>query len=49
MINGQNLFDRPVKNNLKTYGSIQKIPLGQGYDYTTDCLLDYNYFQNYFR
>ena len=49
MINGQNVFDRPVKNNLKTYDSIQKIPLGQGYDYTTDCLLDYNYFKNYFR
>ena len=45
----QNFFDQPVKNNLRTYGSIREIAIGQGYDYTTGCLLDYNYFKNYYK
>ena len=27
MISGQNFFDQPVKNDLRTYGSIQKIAM----------------------
>ena len=46
-IDGQNIFDQPVKNNLRTYDNIRKIAIGQGDDYTTACLLDYNYFINY--
>ena len=42
MIDGQNLFDQPIRNNLITYDSIRKIGTGQGDDYTTNCLLDYN-------
>ena len=49
MIDGQNLFDQPVKNNLRTYDSIWKIATGQGGNYTTGCLLDYNYFKNYYK
>ena len=46
MIDGQNFFDQSVRNNLTTYDSIWKIATGQGQgeDYTTGCLLDYNYF-----
>ena len=29
MIHGQNFFDQPVKNNLRTYDSIRRIPTGQ--------------------
>ena len=29
MIDGQNFFDQPVKNDLRTYYSIQKIATGQ--------------------
>ena len=29
MINEQSLFDHPLKNDLKTYNSIQKIATGQ--------------------
>ena len=47
MIDGQNLFDQPVNNNLITFDSIRKIAAGQGDDYTTACLLDYNYFKNH--
>ena len=41
MIDGQNLFDHPVKNDLRTYDNIQKTATGQEDDCTTDCLLDY--------
>ena len=49
MIDGQNFFDQPVKKNLKTYDNIRKIETGQGDDYTTGCLLDYNYFSEYYK
>ena len=44
MINGENFFDQPIKNNKVTYDNIRKIATGQGDDYTTVCLLDYPYF-----
>ena len=44
MINGENYFDQPIKNNKVTYDNIRKIATGQGDDYTTGCLLDYPYF-----
>ena len=44
---GLYFFDHPVKNNSKTYDNIQMIALGEGDDYTTRCLLDYNYFNKY--
>ena len=49
MTDGRNFFDQNVKNNLRTYDDIQKIATGQGDDYTTDCLLDYTYFKNYYK
>ena len=47
MIDGQSFFHQPVKNNWITFDNIQKIAIGQGHDYTTACLSDYNYFNNY--
>ena len=44
MIDGQNFFDQPVRNDLITYDNIQKIATGQGDDYASGFLLDYNYF-----
>ena len=41
MIIGENFSDQPVKDNKVTYENIRKIATGQGYDYTTGCLLDY--------
>ena len=42
-------FDQPVKNNKVTYENIRKIATGEGDDYTTGCLLDYNYFKKYYK
>ena len=47
MIDGQNLFDQPVKNDIRTYDNIRKIASGQGSDYTTNSLLDYPHFKEY--
>ena len=44
MIDGQNFFDQPVKSNLRTHDNIRKID-----DCTTSCLLDYNYFNKYYK
>ena len=46
VINGENFFDQPIKNNKITYDNIRKIATAQGDDYTTGCLLDYPYFAN---
>ena len=44
----KNFFDQPIKNDIKTYDNIPKILTSQGDDYTTGCILDYNYFiKNY--
>ena len=45
MIHGRNFFDQPIKNNIKTYENIRKIVTDRADDYTTGCLLDYNYFK----
>ena len=34
VINGENFFDEPIKNNKVTYENIRKIATGQGDDYT---------------
>ena len=43
MINGENFFDQPIKNNKVTYEN-REIATSQADDYTTGCLLDYSYF-----
>ena len=47
MIDGK--FFWSVKNDERTYYNIRKIATGQRNDYTTDCLLGYVYFKNYYK
>ena len=49
MINGENFFDQPIKNNKVTYENIRKIAIGKGDDYSTCCLLDYPYFKDNYK
>ena len=49
MINGENFFDQPIKNNKITNENIRKIATGQGDDYTAGCLLDYPYFMDTYK
>ena len=41
-------FDQPIKKVTKTDDNIRKITTGQGDDYTTGCLPDYNCFKKYY-
>ena len=49
MINDKNFFDQPIKNDMKTYKNTREIATGQGDDYETGCLLDYNYFKKHYK
>ena len=49
MIDRKNFYDQPIKNYIKTYDNIRKIATAQGDDYTTGCLLDYNYFKKNYK
>ena len=40
-------FNQQGRNSLRTNDIIKKAATGQGDDYTSNCLLDYNYFKNY--
>ena len=43
-------MDKPfLISHLTTYDNIWKIATGQGDDYTTDCLLDYPYFKDFYK
>ena len=49
-----NIFKNLCKNlcssyNFINYDNIRKIATGKGDDYTTGCLLHYNYFKNYYK
>ena len=43
----KNFFDQPVKKD--KYDNIPKIATGQEGGYSTGCLLDYNFFNNYYK
>ena len=49
MINGENFFDQPIRDNNVTYENIRKTATRQGDDYTTGCLLDYPYFKDNYK
>ena len=49
MINRENSFDQPVKNNKVTYENIRKVSTGEGDDYATGCLIDYPYFKDSYK
>ena len=49
MIDGKNVFDETVKNDLRKYENNQKITTDQGDNSTTGSLLHHPYFKNYCR
>ena len=46
LIDGRNFFDQPINDQIKKYDEIRKIATGKEDDYTTCCLLDYQYFKD---
>ena len=49
IINGKNFFDQPIDSDIKRYEEIRKLTTEQSEDYTTGCLLDYDYIKNHYR
>ena len=49
MINGENFFDQPIKNNKVSHENIRKVATGKGDDYATGCLLVYPYINDTYK
>ena len=49
IINGKNFYVQPIDSDIKRYEEIRKLITGKGEDYTTECLLDYQYIKNHYR
>ena len=47
-MNGRNFYDQHINDLVKQYEQIRKTATGQGDDYTTGCLLDYQYFKDHY-
>ena len=45
----KNFFDQSIGSDIKRYKEIRKLTTGQGEDYTTGCLLEYEYIKNHYR
>ena len=48
LIDGRNVYDQPINDLKKQYNEIRKTATGQGDDYKTGCLLDYQYFKDHY-
>ena len=48
LIDGKNFYNQPINDLLKEFDEIRKTVTGQGDDYTTGCLLDYQYFKDHY-
>ena len=49
LTDGRNFYDQPINDLIKQYDEIRNIATGKGDDYTTGCLLDYQYFKNHYK
>ena len=49
IINEKSFYNGPIDSDIKRYEEIRKLTTGQGEDYITGCLLDYDYIKNHYR
>ena len=49
LIDCRNFNDQPINDQIKKNDEIRKIATGKSDDYTTGCLLDYQYFKNHYK
>ena len=49
LIDGRNFYDQPINDQIKKHDEIGKIATGKGDNYTTGCLLDYQYFKDHYQ
>ena len=48
LIDGRNFYDQPINDSVKQYDELKMTATGQGDDYTTGCLLDFQYFKDHY-
>ena len=48
LIDGRDFYDQPINDQIKKYDEIRKIATETGDDYTTGCLLDFQYFKDHY-
>ena len=48
LIDGRNFYDQPINDSVKQYDELKKTATGQGDDYTTGCLLDFQCFKDHY-
>ena len=49
IIDGRNFYDNPIESDIEKYRKLKEVMIGKGEDYTTGCLLDYNYFKEHYK
>ena len=49
LTDGRNFYDQLTNDQIKIYDEIRKTATGKGDDYTTGCLLDYQYFKDHYQ
>ena len=49
IINGKDFYDQPIDSDIKQNEQFRKLTTVLGEDYTTGCLLDYDYIKNRYR
>ena len=49
LIDDRKFYDQSLHDQIKKYDEIRKITTEKGDDYTTGCLLDYQYFRNHYQ
>ena len=49
IISGKNFYYQATDSDMKRYEEIRKLTTGEGEDYTTGCLLGYNYVKSHYR
>ena len=49
IIDGRNFYDNPIESDIEKYRELKKVMIGKGEDYTTESLLDFNYFEKHYK
>ena len=49
IIDGRNFYDNPIESDIEKSRELKKVMIGKEEDYTTGSLLDFNYFDKYYK
>ena len=49
MIDGRNVYDQPISDQIRKYDEVRKIIIEKGGDYATGSLVDYKYFKDHYQ